>query len=35
MRLTSRSAVFRDFTKLRLVVCYRRFGATCWSHYAA
>ena len=29
-----RSGVFWDVTQRRLVVCWRRFGTTCWSPYS-
>jgi len=27
-----RSALFWDFTQLRMIVSYRRFGTTYWPH---
>ena len=35
MKLKSRSAISWNFTQLKFLVCYRSFGATCRSHYAA
>ena len=27
------SSLVWDFAQRRMVVCYRRFGTTCWSHF--